>query len=458
MTFLQGFGEFLWLSFLLLSPMLLLGLFLSGVLHVLISRQAVLRLFRHDNLASVSKSALIGVPMPLCSCSVVPIVAEMRRKGASRSACMSFLITAPETGADSILVTNAFFGWIPAIVRPFASYVTAIVAGMSCIALVREESQTNIAKQGQSTNVEPSDPCCRSDDQGNEYGGSSHTKLNPELDDCYIPLSTLKNLSLESLRNFSATLTSWLGKWWYRHFSSSGPMPLSLSECKTTQAIQDWETKPPQLNFKNVIQHIFQYGFTEIADDILFALLIGILLGGVIYLAVPAELLEYEHAKWLSYPVMLIFGVPLYICASASTPIAAALVAKGFSPGSALVFLMTGPATNTSTIAIVVSQFGTRFATIYVGSVVVVTVAIGLLVDALLIWAGFSLSVNLKPSSHSVIEFTQIASAAILFALIIWRFQAGALKTGYGDLLANIRPVLRPLSRVWQRSRLESPE
>ncbi|MDE0191102.1 MAG: permease [Gammaproteobacteria bacterium] len=92
---LVAFLDFLWSSFLLLAPMLLLGLFLSGLMHVFISRQAILRWFRDDGLKSVATSAAIGVPMPLCSCSVVPVVAEMRRKGASRSSCLSFLILRP---------------------------------------------------------------------------------------------------------------------------------------------------------------------------------------------------------------------------------------------------------------------------------------------------------------------------------------------------------------------------
>ena len=138
MDLLVQFLDFLWSSFLLLAPMLLLGLFLAGLIHVFISRQAILKWLRRDSLKSVASSAAIGVPMPLCSCSVVPVVAEMRRKGASRSSCMSFLITAPETGADSILVTHAFFGPIAAVVRPVISFVTGVVAGIFCIGLIRD--------------------------------------------------------------------------------------------------------------------------------------------------------------------------------------------------------------------------------------------------------------------------------------------------------------------------------
>ena len=105
-TLLVDFLDFLWTSFLLLAPMLLLGLLLAGLIQVLISRDLILKWLREDNLKSVNTAAALGVPVPLCSCSVVPVVAEMRRKGASRSSCLSFLVTAPETGADSILVTG----------------------------------------------------------------------------------------------------------------------------------------------------------------------------------------------------------------------------------------------------------------------------------------------------------------------------------------------------------------
>ena len=162
--------------------MLLLGLFLSGVMHVFISREAILRWFRRDGLTTVATSAAIGVPMPLCSCSVVPVVAEMRRKGASRSACMSFLITAPETGADSILVTNAFFGPIVAVVRPFVSFVTAVVSGLFCIKLTQDsepDSELTTERESDDDHLEHCSDC--------EHD-HAHTNLFSDRDDCYVSL------------------------------------------------------------------------------------------------------------------------------------------------------------------------------------------------------------------------------------------------------------------------------
>ncbi len=453
-----GFFDFLYSSFLLLSPMLLLGLFLSGLLHVFISRQAVVRWFHDESLKSVSTSAAIGVPMPLCSCSVVPVVAEMRRKGASRSACMSFLITAPETGADSILVTNAFFGWIAAIVRPIISFITAVVAGIFCIGMMRGEESSSFPDAG---NIQHGDDdvtahghsieqvhefgddhepdCCDEndsvcyddqeqvpdccDDQGN------HQTLFPGSDDCFVTPSLLKRMILEYLRVVASTISSW-------RFISRANREDTIAVNSVKEEIG--------IDFKTLMRHIFRYGFVEIADDILFALLVGIVLGGLIYLAIPSDLMEHGYARWLSYPAMVIFGVPLYICASASTPIAAALIAKGFSPGAALIFLMTGPATNTGTIAIIISQFGTRFASIYVGIVIVVTVVLGIAIDLLLIATGYELTVNLDVSESPALLVLQWGGALALGALIIWRFRAGALKSGYNDLLLNLKPVFSP--------------
>lgn len=404
---LTDFFDFLWLSFLLLAPMLMLGLFLSGLIHVFISREAILRWLREDSLKSVSTSAAVGVPVPLCSCSVVPIVAEMRNKGASRSSCMSFLITAPETGADSILVTNAFFGFIVAIVRPFISFITAVVAGIFCMGLIRDDRDE----------AEGSDRYDQDCDQECDHD-HGHEPLVSGSDDCYVSPSQLKTLFF-----------GWVG--------------VNYNNKRDVVRTDDKQISADDLSFKKVVRHIFRYGFVEIADDILFALIVGVALGGVIYLAIPSDLMSNAYARWLSYPVMVLVGVPLYICASASTPIAAALVAKGFSPGAAMIFLMTGPATNTGTIAIIVSQFGTRFASIYVSSVIAVTVVLGIAVDILLLAIGVTIPVYLGPSESETIQFIQWGSAFAMIALIVWRFRAGAFKSGYEDMLFNIRPLFK---------------
>ena len=445
-SMLTAYFDFIWMSFLLLGPMLVLGLLLSGLIHVFISREAILRWLQDDSLRSVSISSAVGVPVPLCSCSVVPVVAEMRRKGASRSSCMAFLITAPETGVDSILVTNAFFGFVVAVIRPVISFITAVVAGIFCIGLIRDDS--GAARPGDDHDHGHDHDHDHEHDHDHDHG---HDVLLSDKDDCYVSPSAMKVLMVKWFKGISTVASTWrFGSWikpeFYRELNL-------VQSTKTDRATREdaVEEAYPGLDFKKIVKHILRYGFVEIADDILFALLVGIALGGVLYLIIPADLMANEYARWISYPVMILVGVPLYICASASTPIAAALVAKGFSPGAALIFLMTGPATNTSTIAIIMSQFGARFAGVYVTSVILVTAALGIGIDIMLLATGLTVSVNLLPSESATLQFIQWAGGIFLIVLIVWRFSAGAMRSGYEDMMLNIRPLSRPWQRTWKR-------
>ena len=438
--------DFVWSSFMLLAPMLLLGLFLAGLIHVLISRAAILRWLSGDNLKSVSASAAIGVPVPLCSCSVVPVVAEMRKKGASRSSCMSFLITAPETGADSILVTHAFFGFVAAVVRPVVSFLTAVVAGIFCIGIIRGDNDDARAPHRHDDHDHDHDH-----HHDHDHDHEDHVSLYADQDDCYVSPAQLKGLVVawiaQVVRGTAAAVggrqaASWVKPNFYRKPAAERPAEDSAPR-------SDSDADGPTL--RQVIKHVFRYGFVEVADDILFALLVGVALGGVLFLAIPDDLMSSEYARWISYPIMVVVGIPLYICASASTPVAAALVAKGLSPGAALIFLMTGPATNSGTIAIIVSQFGARFGTIYVGVVIAVTTVLGILIDLIVIAAGLTMPVNLSGSQAPAIQLMQWAGALVLIALIVWRFRAGALRSGWEELLSNIRPVARRLREAWAR-------
>ena len=414
----EQFGKLL----LELPPWLLLGLLLAGIIHVFISRNAILRWLQKDNLASVSTSAAIGIPLPLCSCSVVPVVAEMRNKGASRSACMSFLITTPETGVDSILITNALFGWVAAVVRPLVSFVTAVVAGLSCVGFLKKTpNEQPVAATSSSCSVD--DDCCDE---------ATHDFLMPAKQDCHISLTQLKIATVNTVTQFKERIDSWFK-----------PEP-------TMAAPSASKIKPnPPLTLGRIAMHVFRYGFVDIADDILTAMLIGIFLGAIITFAVPEGIMDSSYALWLQYPAMLLMGVPLYICASASTPIAAAWVLKGVSPGAALIFLMTGPATNTTTIAMILKQFGARFATIYVSSVVVVTMLFGIALDILIFMTGFEIFAVVG-HEHEDINILTWACVALFAALLIWRSLDGALVRGWNEMFSNFRPVLSGARRARQ--------
>jgi hypothetical protein len=155
-------------------------------------------------------------------------------------------------------------------------------------------------------------------------------------------------------------------------------------------------------------------------------LLVGIGIAAVISFAVPSRFFEqFAGNEFFSLVGMLLLGIPLYVCATASTPIAAALVLKGLSPGAALVFLLAGPATNATTITVVTRLMGNRIAALYVTTIALCSLFLGWIVD--LIYASFHISTH--HWAHTVASSTQSPLAAVasilLLALILRNFIPG---------------------------------
>jgi len=115
----------LWLA---VAPYLLLGMFIAGVLHAFLGEHFV---GRHlgGGFKSILKATLFGIPLPLCSCGVIPVAASLKKEGASKSAVLSFLVSTPTTGVDSILATYSLMGPLFALFRPLAAFVTGITIG-----------------------------------------------------------------------------------------------------------------------------------------------------------------------------------------------------------------------------------------------------------------------------------------------------------------------------------------
>ncbi len=360
----------IWEIFQLLAPFMLIGLLLAGMIHVFIPRNMIQRLMGGKGLLSVITSAAIGIPLPICSCAVVPVSIELRRKGASKPSIMSFLITTPESGTDSIMITWGLLGPFMAIARPIASFFSALLAGFFAAGLLRDNDRNDSRKQ--------EDTSCT--DQCDDHGEES-------LDD-----------------------ESYVG----------------IFQC---------------------FNRIWSYAFKKMADEIVFSLLVGLLLAGLIIVALPDNLAMYGLEKGIiPMLIMLAASVPLYMCASASTPIAAALIVKGISPGAAMVFLLAGPATNVTTITILTRQFGGRFVRIYLASIIAGALISGYVFDYLLVLSGICIVPTMSTDNHSIIGAFQWVSALLLIALMVWRFWNGAARTGLKDLSNNAFGLLRKKS------------
>ena len=122
-----------------MAPYLLLGFFIAGVLHVFVPQKFYVNYLSRNNKLSVLWAALLGVPLPLCSCGVIPTAIGLRNEKASKGAIASFLISTPQTGIDSILATFSLMGLGFAIIRPMAALVTGVCGGLLINRWVRED-------------------------------------------------------------------------------------------------------------------------------------------------------------------------------------------------------------------------------------------------------------------------------------------------------------------------------
>ena len=139
------------------APWLLLGLLVAGVMHELVPVSFLEKHMGSASFGSISKAAIIGAPLPLCSCGVIPAALGLRRSGASKSSTISFLVSTPETGVDSVSVSYALLGPLYAIVRPIAAVVSAIYAGL----MVRFFAERNeLAVQSESVPATVASSCC----------------------------------------------------------------------------------------------------------------------------------------------------------------------------------------------------------------------------------------------------------------------------------------------------------
>ncbi|WP_406664528.1 SO_0444 family Cu/Zn efflux transporter [Gallaecimonas sp. GXIMD1310] len=279
------------------APWLLLGYLFAAVIKVWLPGDLLSKHLGQENKRSVFKAALFGAPLPLCSCGVLPAAMGLHRAGASRGATVSFLISTPETGVDSVAVSYGLLGPLMAIIRPIAALFSAIIAGL-------------LAGRGQaaSTAVEPKKSCCH-------------------------------------------------------------------NHCDSTEQIVPSKWRQGWL-----------FASKELIDDSAGWLLAGLVMAALIVTFVPTSFLTQWGSGLPAMLVMILIGLPMYICATASTPIAVGLLAAGVSPGAVLVFLLAGPVTNGAALMLVRKELGNRALVAYLGSVAVVAIIFGYITDALAHW------------------------------------------------------------------------
>jgi uncharacterized protein len=353
-----------------MAPYLLLGFLFAGILHAFVRAGSLSKHLGKPGLWSAAKAAMLGVPLPLCSCGVIPTGLSLHKHGASKGATVSFLISTPQTGVDSFLATSALMGWPMALVRPVAAFVTGVV------------------------------------------GGFITDKLQPVQKPVFTATVVPKGSALR-LQPIAAPKVAVVA-------STCAGASCGCSAGAEIVALESGVTTMP-LSWSKRVHSALHYGFVEMLDSIAKWLLIGLAAAALISLVVPDDFFtRYLSNYWLSVGVVLLVAVPLYVCATGSIPVALALMLKGMSPGVAFVFLMAGPATMASTIAVVGKALGRKTLYAYLGSIIVGAVLFGYVIDSVLPTAWF-----IPPMAHAHHQHRELLpmwlqyGSALLFAVLL---------------------------------------
>ena len=313
-----------------MSPYLLLGFLLAGLMHEFIPNRIYTKYLGDRSLKSVVLAALFGVPLPLCSCGVIPTAMGIRKEGASKGATISFLIATPQTGVDSIIATYSLMGLPFAIIRPIVALLTAVFGGVLC----------------------------------NSIDTDQQTPSN----------SPVKG-----------------------------------------------ENKKESLPLTGRFRGVFSYAFGEMMEDIGKWLAMGLIVAGIITAAVPDSWFSIFQGNTLySILFVLVFSIPMYLCATGSIPIALALMLKGLTPGAALVLLMAGPASNAASILVVGKVLGKRSMLVYLIAIITGAVLFGFGIDYLLPREWFTAPVAQYEACHDagISLFSYICTGLLLVLLL----------------------------------------
>lgn len=345
MELLQRWLENTWLLALDSAPWLLVGLIAAGLIRAWIPMKLVARMLGGSGSASVIKAALIGAPLPLCSCSVLPAAISLRRGGASKASTTSFLIATPETGVDSVALSWVLLGPWLAIIRPIAAVLSAVTAGL----LV---GRFDTPKPAHTIELPVAQP------------DSSMSAASPPIR-CADGACGCVAQTPPQGRGDAAT--------------ASEPSRAHARGARGSFVSRTWEG--------------LQYAFTTLLDDLSLWLAAAILAAGAVITLLPAETLAAWGSGLFAMLAILAISVPMYVCATASTPLAHAMLFAGVSPGTVLVFLLAGPASNIGSLAIIRRELGNRALGAYLVGVAGMSLLLGLALDqaiATLDWRIFS--------------------------------------------------------------------
>lgn len=274
------------------APALLLAYVLVGFCHAFLPASWLRSMTRGSKWTQALRGVAVGLPLPVCSCGVVPIYRELIRQGTSLAAAIAFLVATPELELAAVMLTWKLMGGQVALARVAMAAVLALGVGVFVASLAKQ--QPAAAAGGENT--------------------------------------------------LPATATG---------------------------------------GFAARVRTAFSFGFGPAVDSTATWILMGLLLS--------AMLMPYVDSAWIAslprgidVPIAALLGLPLYVCATGSTPLAAMLLVQGLSPGAVLALMLTGPATNVTTFGVLARLHGTRVAAVFAAAMWTGAMGLGYLANWLL--------------------------------------------------------------------------
>ncbi|QYK05666.1 SO_0444 family Cu/Zn efflux transporter [Shewanella zhangzhouensis] len=460
------------------APWLLLGLFLAGMLKMFVPMAWMQKQLGGHGFKATVKAALLGAPLPLCSCGVIPAAVGLRRSGASKAATTSFLVSTPETGVDSVTVSYVLLGPFMAIVRPIAAVTSAIVAGLL---VGRDEDEPDNRSQSTeaSSETQSEKPMAQTAKPAMSFkpvaaDSPLMTPTGAKLSGA--PAVSFKPVTEKTAAKTGASCCSGKAEAESKPEPIQGacctPKAVAASCCDAKPAVETASCCSPKVAVPeaqsccassstptaksadagccgstqqhahtadkpaSVIARIWDglvYASTDLVRDTAIWLLIGLFFAALVQTYVPADFLAQWGNGILAMLVMVVVSIPMYICATASTPIAAGLLLAGVSPGAVLVFMMAGPATNIATLGVVTKELGKRALFGYLGGVLGVALVFGVLVNYLVATFGFEVAPQIG-EEHAMLPDWLVASSGLLLAFlmgrVLWQKLPRKQKTG----------------------------
>lgn len=346
-------GE-LWDLFTEMAPYLLFGFLAAGILHVLLRPRFVERILGAPGWKSNLKATVLGIPLPVCSCGVLPLAASLKREGASSGSTLAFLTATPQTGVDSILATHALMGPVFTGFRVGVAFICGWLTGTVADLLETGKVATSGGKA-----------------EGERSSGNAGGCDSPGGSCC----------------------------------QNEGP---------DSVAKETWGSKG---------KRALTYGFITLPEDIARALTVGLVLAAMLGVFMPTDWIEANLSNgWLTFFLMTVIAIPIYVCSTGSIPLAFAFMKVGISPGAALVFLIAGPATNAATLSVIWKQMGPKLLAGFLATLILCAWTAGWVLDQI------PFSITLDSAHHHGNEvafwFRQI-SGILLAGVLVWSQVAG---------------------------------